>query len=183
MECTEPTAGRRERRPLRRLSNRRHLIRHSVDRDTPNDTFSSRRRLWANEIRRHDEEGSAARGPHPALRATCPPCGARKTVRAYAIPPVFRPLRKLRPCFFCHLQRKAAIPRAREGFGWAGDDVGPYVSTAKRAEATTTPTSDGLLHAGCHLPLCRGGLGGWVIVSSPTTAFEQTTPHPSFGGP
>ena len=113
----------------------------------------------------------------------CPPCGARKTVRAYAIPPVFRPLRKLRPCFFCHLQRKAAIPRAREGFGWAGDDVGPYVSTAKRAEATTTPTSDGLLHAGCHLPLCRGGLGGWVIVSSPTTAFEQTTPHPSFGGP
>ena len=98
---------------LRPGASARHLIRHSADRDTPNDTFSSRRRLWANEIRRHDEEGSAARGPHPALRATCPPCGARKTVRAYAIPPVFRPLRKLRPCFFCHLQRKAAIPRAR----------------------------------------------------------------------
>ena len=39
-----------------------------------------------------------------------PPCGARKTHRAYADPRVFRPLRKLRPCFFCHRQRKAAIP-------------------------------------------------------------------------
>ena len=39
-----------------------------------------------------------------------PPCGARKTHRAYADPRVFRPLRKLRPCFFCHWQRKAAIP-------------------------------------------------------------------------
>ena len=39
-----------------------------------------------------------------------PPCGARKTHRAYANPRVFRPLRKLRPCFFCHWQRKAAIP-------------------------------------------------------------------------
>ena len=38
--------------------------------------------------------------PHPALRATCPPCGARKTVRAYADPPVFRPLRKKSPRFF-----------------------------------------------------------------------------------
>ena len=71
------------------------------------------------------------------------------------------------------------FPVRGEGFWRAGDDVGPYGSTAKRAEATTTPTSDGLLHAGCHLPLCRGGLGGWVIASSPTTAFEQTTPHPS----
>jgi hypothetical protein len=57
---------------LRPGASARHLIRHSADRDTPNDTFSSRRRLWANEIRRHDEEGSAARGPHPALRATFP---------------------------------------------------------------------------------------------------------------
>ena len=75
------------------------------------------------------------------------------------------------------------FPVRGEGFWRAGDDVGPYVSTAKRAEATNPPTSDGLLHAGCHLPLCRGGLGGWVIASSPTTAFEQTTPHPSFGEP
>ena len=37
------------------------------------------------------------------------PCGARKTVRAYADPPVFRPLRKLRPRFFCRRQREAAI--------------------------------------------------------------------------
>ena len=51
--------------------------------------------------------------PHPALRATCPPCGARKTVRAYADPPVFRPLRKKSPRFFCHRQREGSFPRAR----------------------------------------------------------------------
>ena len=71
------------------------------------------------------------------------------------------------------------FPVRGEGFWREGEDVGLYVSTAKRAEATTPPTSGGLLRAGCHLPLCRGGLGGWVIASSPTTAFEQTTPHPS----
>ena len=37
------------------------------------------------------------------------PCGARKTLRAYADPRVFRPLRKLRPRFACHRQREAAI--------------------------------------------------------------------------
>jgi len=52
-------------------------------------------------------------GPHPALRATCPPCGARKAVRAYADPPAFRPLRKYRLRFLCHWQREAGIPRAR----------------------------------------------------------------------
>ena len=71
------------------------------------------------------------------------------------------------------------FPVRGEGFWREGEDVGLYVSTAKRAEATTPPTSGGLLRAGCRLPLRRGGLGGWVIASSPTTAFEQTTPHPS----
>ena len=52
-------------------------------------------------------------GPHPALRATCPPCGARKAVRAYADPPAFRPLRKYRLRFLCQRQREAGIPRAR----------------------------------------------------------------------
>jgi len=45
---------------------------------------------------------------------TPPPCGARKTLRAYAFPRVFRPLRKLRPRFICHRQREAAIPSRRE---------------------------------------------------------------------
>ena len=56
---------------------------------------------------------SALWGPHPALRATCPPCGARKAVRAYADPPAFRPLRKYRLRFLCQRQREAGIPRAR----------------------------------------------------------------------
>ena len=47
-------------------------------------------------------------------RMTPPPCGARKTLRAYAFPRVFRPLRKLRPRSICHRQRKAAIPSRRE---------------------------------------------------------------------
>ena len=45
-----------------------------------------------------------------ALKRKMPPCGARKTLRAYAIPCVFRPLRKLQAPFFCHRQRQPAIP-------------------------------------------------------------------------
>ena len=52
-------------------------------------------------------------GPHPALRATCPPCGARKMLRAYVFPCIFRPLRKKRHRFICHWQRDGAFPRAR----------------------------------------------------------------------
>ena len=48
--------------------------------------------------------------PSVRLCRTAPPCGARKTLRAYAVPCVFRPLRKFRLCFICHRQRKAAIP-------------------------------------------------------------------------
>ncbi len=63
-------------------------------------------------------------GPHPpkcadeqcsALQGTCPPCGARKTLRTYALPRVFRPLRKLRPRFIRYRRRETAIPFA--GFG------------------------------------------------------------------
>ena len=39
----------------------------------------------------------------------CPPCGARKTVRAYAIPPVFRPLRKRHQPFIRHWRRAGAF--------------------------------------------------------------------------
>ena len=38
-----------------------------------------------------------------------PPCGARKTVRAFADPPVFRPLRIRHLPFFCHRQRAGAL--------------------------------------------------------------------------
>ena len=58
--------------------------------------------------------------PHPALRATCPPCGARKTVRAYADPPVFRPLRKKSPRFFA----KALFPVRGEGLRRAKPPIG-----------------------------------------------------------
>ena len=59
-------------------------------------------------------DGKANRGIHQRARwfMHTPPCGARKTVRAYATPPVFRPLRKLRLCFLCHRQHKAEIPPA-----------------------------------------------------------------------
>ena len=45
-----------------------------------------------------------------ALKRKMPPCGARKTLRAYADPRVFRPLRKKRAAFFCHRQRQHAFP-------------------------------------------------------------------------
>ena len=45
--------------------------------------------------------------------ATCPPCGARKLLRAYAFPCSFRPLRKKSPRFLCHRQREGSFPRAR----------------------------------------------------------------------
>ena len=39
-----------------------------------------------------------------------PPCDARRMLRAYADPCILRPLRKLQAFFFCHRQRKLAIP-------------------------------------------------------------------------
>ncbi len=151
MECTEPTAGRRERRPLRRLSNRRHLIRHPP------------------------------RGR--SVDATCPHYWESFGITRFAVTTMKDPLRGDLIRRFAPPVR-LAVPEKPFGLTlFLRFFVGPYVSTAKRAEATNPPTSDGLLHAGCHLPLCRGGLGRRVIASSPTAAFEQTTPHPSFGGP
>jgi hypothetical protein len=43
--------------------------------------------------------------------ARSPPCGARRIVRAYADPPILRPLQKSRNAFICHRQRHCAIPR------------------------------------------------------------------------
>ena len=52
-----------------------------------------------------------------AERSPYPPCGARKTLRAYAFPRVFRPLRKKSPRFFCHRQREDSFPPVLgEGF-------------------------------------------------------------------
>ena len=45
------------------------------------------------------------------------PCGARKTVRAYADPPVFRPLRKLRaPCIRRRRREPSILNNSK--FGW-----------------------------------------------------------------
>ncbi len=90
------------------------------------------------------------KGPHPssALRetadATCPPCGARKTLRAYAFPRVFRPLRKLRVPFLRHWRREPAIPRVRGRL--SGDRKGrPYGGTG----------------------IGKGTAGGWRFVNRP----------------
>ena len=39
-----------------------------------------------------------------------PPCGARKTLRAFAVPCVFRPLRKKRAAFFYSVRRSSTAP-------------------------------------------------------------------------
>ena len=184
MECTEPTAGRRERRPLRRLSNRRHLIRHpprgrSVDATCPHYWESFGITRFAVTTMKDPLRGDLIRRFAPPVRLAVPekPFGLTLFLR------FFDRCGNCVLAFSATCSARPQFPVRGEGFWRAGDDVGPYVSTAKRAEATNPPTSDGLLHAGCHLPLCRGGLGGWAIASSPTTAFEQTTPHPSFGEP
>ena len=53
---------------------------------------------------------STASGP-------CPPCGARKMLRAYAFPCIFRPLRKRSPRFIRHWRRQPAIPPAEGRLG------------------------------------------------------------------
>ena len=40
----------------------------------------------------------------------CPPCGARKMLRAYAFPCIFRPLRKRHQPFIRHWRRAGAFP-------------------------------------------------------------------------
>ena len=55
-----------------------------------------------------------ARGPHPALRATYPPCGARKMLQAYAFLCIFRPLRKRSPRFIRPWRREDSFPPCEE---------------------------------------------------------------------
>ena len=88
--------------------------------------------------------------PHPALRATCPPCGARKTVRAYADPPVFRPLRKKSPRFFCRRQREGSFPRAR------GRLEGGLPSSRRRCSDTNGRSDQGIA------PCAKAGSGGML---------------------
>ena len=73
-------------------------------------------------------------GPHPPLCATCPLCGARKMLRAYAGPCSFRPLRKKRTALFCHWQRQNKAVRFSPcaGKASAGDRKGrPYGGRGK----------------------------------------------------
>ncbi len=63
-------------------------------------------------------DGRGSPRPHGVIARQCshwrgnphPPCGARKMLRAYAIPCIFRPLRKFRAPFFRRRRREPAIP-------------------------------------------------------------------------
>ncbi len=135
---------------------------------------------------------SALRGPHPALRATfpvrgegislrprearpAPPCGARKMLRAYAYPPVFRPLRKLRLCLICHRQRKAALPPCRNC------RLRACFTTARqrRGCGKSVPPSSAAGSGGALFPLGKGARGR---IATPVCALarndrgERTTP-------
>ena len=55
-----------------------------------------------------------ARGLHPALRVTYPPCGARKMLQAYAFHCIFRPLRKRSPRFIRPWRREDSFPPCEE---------------------------------------------------------------------
>ena len=71
-----------------------------------------------------------------------------KNRSGFAVPPFFRPLRKLRPRFFCHRQREAAIPPLGEG-----PARGPLIcaddpSCARRARCPHR-AADSLRHGAC----------------------------------
>ena len=88
------------------------------------------------------------------------PCGTRKTLRAYAIPRVFRPLRKKRTAFFCHRQRQYAF--LLKGKAWGGRLIaaptaegemrGCPSQSRRQADATAPPEggakSDGICGEG-----------------------------------
>ena len=57
-------------------------------------------------------------------------------LQAYAFPCILRPLRKLRACFFCHRQRKPAIPLAAAGPLSSCDGGGTPPSPFREAEAS-----------------------------------------------
>ena len=91
------------------------------------------------------------KGDRPPLRrqasvsALTPPCGARKTVRACAFPPAFRPLRKWSAAFFCPRQRWCSIPPG------TSFTTAPVRSTGSQAKTKKHPI-------GCFS--CFGGLEG-----------------------
>ena len=58
----------------------------------------------------HSSSASREIGRRHLSALRCP-----KNRSGFAVPPFFRPLRKLRPRFFCHRQREAAIPPLGEG--------------------------------------------------------------------
>ena len=68
-------------------------------------------------------------------RACTTPCGARKTLRAFAFPCVFRPLRKQRLSFICRWQRRAYITPCGARKNTSGFRFSLCFSTAAETEA------------------------------------------------
>ena len=92
-----------------------------------------------------------ARGPHSALRATYPPCGARKMLQAYAFLCIFRPLRKRSPRFIRPWRREDSFsPCAGKAF------VGRSLSVASQH---LSPTQGEASSARPGFPVRRGGEG------------------------
>ena len=106
---------------------------------------------------------------HPACvrrAATPPPCGARKMLRAYAIPCVFRPLRKFRAPFFRHRRREPAIPpEGRQERGRAQGSYGEITNRRTQRAAGWPPAACAYIGAGGRAMLVPTGL-----TSAPTHA-------------
>ena len=83
-----------------------------------------------------------------APNQSLPPCGARRTVRAYAVPPILRPLQKSRNAFLCHRQRHCAIPCA------AREEPAPDAGTAAAHNGEGGPTPFQIRRAACVSPGC-----------------------------
>ena len=60
--------------------------------------------------------------------------GRRKTLRAYADPRVFRPLREKRPAFICHRQRQAAFPQTMLRMVWSHEAANPHSATPTKKD-------------------------------------------------
>ena len=82
-----------------------------------------------------------------------PLCGSRRIVRAYAVPPILRPLQKLRARFICRRQRRPAIPGRRHARDRAGQ-----AATSVRLRAEKAPRSEGSAQRGLRRSLRRRGL-------------------------
>ena len=82
-----------------------------------------------------------------------PLCGSRRIVRAYAVPPILRPLQKLRTRFICRRQRRPAIPGRRHA-----RDRAWQAATSVRLRAEKAPRSVGSAQRGLRRSLRRRGL-------------------------